>query len=50
MVSLGVIDNGDHRRRHRRLLPASGLILEREEGSLLIDARYLPEHAEALLK
>src|SRR5665213_255271 len=30
--------------------PANGLILDRQEGSLLIDTGYLPEHAEALLK
>jgi metallo-beta-lactamase class B len=29
--------------------PANGLILEREDGSLLIDTGYLPEHAETLL-
>jgi glyoxylase-like metal-dependent hydrolase (beta-lactamase superfamily II) len=30
--------------------PANGLILDRQQGSLLIDTGYLPEHAEALLK
>src|SRR5665213_1942692 len=30
--------------------PANGLILDRQEGSLLIDTGYLPEHAEALMK
>src|SRR5262245_27266056 len=29
--------------------PANGLILESRQGSVLIDAGYLPEHAEALL-
>ncbi len=30
--------------------PANGLVLERDDGSLLIDTGYLPEHADALLR
>lgn len=30
--------------------PANGLILERDNGSLLIDTGYVPEHAQSLLR